>query len=185
LKYIILLAISFYLISCSANQISVKCNFKIIELKEFYSGQGAIIPDTSKEYFGGRINSNRFTPSIEQIRLAESILSNDIYNYYWKVYYFSGFFYSETKDSTDLYEEFIDEVANYKNDLTFFNRYYLAYRDESNEDIIQISIFNFSTCETKDLFEKWQEEYLWRLESLSEFMRTYKINLNRNEIEHF
>lgn len=182
IKCVFLFVNSLFL-SCSVNSLSVKSEFQIIQLEEFYSGQGAIIPATSIEYFGN--DSTKFTPSIEQIKQAELILKNDLHNHYWKDYYFGGFFYNESKDSTELYEEFEDQVNKYKTDLTYFNRYYLGYRNLINEVIIKIAVFDATSCESKEMFKNWQNKYYWYLGSYSEYMRNYEINLNDNDIEHF
>ena len=57
-------------------------NFQIVELKQFYSGKGAIIPESFPLISEHTKNFTRFTPDLDEIVIAEKIFSKLIYVQY-------------------------------------------------------------------------------------------------------
>lgn len=189
-QYVSLIVIAYFqvilfLSSCSSSGTTSTHEFEIIELKEYFDGKGAIVPSTSMDYFTFGNDSTKFTPTITQIKIAESILIQDLFNYYKKVYYYSGYFSEETEDSIALLNRFNDYLTEYKAEIKEFYRYYIGYKNNSNEDIILIHLFNFNTSEAREIFSEWQDKHIFGVGGFfEENMRSFRVNLNKQEIEN-
>jgi hypothetical protein len=164
LKWIVTMPAIALLISCSMQQSIEKHEFEIIQLEEYYEGQGAIIPATSPSYFVGHQVKEKITPTLEQVRKAEHILKEGLFNSYeedlnrGKIYFYSADNARTREDSLRL---LLEMVKNVRKEMRSYYRQYLGYISDRNEEMIVIYLFNYGTREARDHFRNWQNEYCW------------------------
>jgi len=186
-QYVSLIVIAYFqvvilfLSSCSSSSTTSTHEFEIIELKEYFDGKGAIVPSTSMDYFTFGNDSTKFTPTIDQIKIAESILLRDIY--YNKIIFDDrNLIIKNKEDSLVLINKYVKEFESWIRD---YYRYYIGYKNNSNEDIILIHLFNFNTSEAREIFSEWQDKHILGVGGFfEENMRWFRINLNNQEIEN-
>lgn len=184
---IVFFASNLILISCSTQRESFKDGFKIIELKNYYNGKGAIIPADNPQYFTGQLNIEKTTPNMGKLREAETILKEDLYNYYKKIIDGGRFYFNihNTKTEKDSIDQLYKFIENEKEKIREYYRYYMSYLNNKGEEILVINLFNLITTEAKKIFANWQNEYIFGTgDFFEENTRFYLINLTKKEIEY-
>ncbi len=182
---IFLISLSFY--SCSASNKVKKHNFEILSLKEYYEGEGAIIQSNNPQYFTGRINIKKMTPTTKQIKEAENILRKDLLNYYYKLLNDGYFYFSDEipESKADSVKRFTEAINNENEINKKYYRYYMGYINNKNENVIMIVLFNFSSKKSRQVFANWKDEYISGTGNFfEENTRHYFINLTKKMIEN-
>jgi hypothetical protein len=151
-------------LSESVAQETDQSEFQIINLKEFYNTQGAIVPESDTSPFSTPKNVKKFTPGIEEIIEAESILKN-------MLYMIIG------------YSEYYIPVLEKR--IRNLYRHYVGWENEDGDKIISIIMYDFT--EVNDLIKHlsdWRKRILLSLEQNKEYLdRIFYINLNNQELE--
>jgi hypothetical protein len=174
-------------ISCSVQRNIEKHEFEIVQLNEYYDGQGAIIPADSPSYFVSHPIKEKITPTIEQIKRAEKILKENIFGYYEKALN-SGIIYFHSSDNAKTREDslrlLLDMVKNVKKDMKNYYRQYLGYISNTNEEKIIIYLFNYGTWSARNIFKNWKDDYcLGSGEFYDNNTFRFLINLTKEKIE--
>ncbi len=185
-QYVSLIVIAYFqvilfLSSCSSSSTTSTHEFEIIELEESFDGKGAIVPSQSMDYFTFGNDSTKFTPTLDQVKLAESILVRDIYDS--KVFFQNNKLIIKNKeDSLVLFNKYVKKIEN---QIRSYYRYYIGYKNKSNEDIIIVHLFNFNTSEAREIFSEWQDKHIFGVGGFfEENMIWFRVNLNKQEIEN-
>lgn len=173
-----LFSVAFLFVLCAAERESIKHEFEIIELKEYYDGKGAIIPATSSQYPVREPGIEKVTLTREQARSAESILREDLYNYYKKFFDDGRFYYWQTSHGKeDTLKLFDEDVAKIRQRLRGYYRYYVGFVNNKNEEMVDIYLFEFS-----QEYANWKDEYIFGSEENDR--GCYHINLTKKGIEY-
>jgi len=177
----LLLTICTLITSCSLEKDTISHKFKIIELKEYYNGKGAIIP-ANYEGFAGVPNNKRIDVNLEQIKKAEKILRDDLYNYESKFLHSGRIEFSVDEDTLNQFDELIKKE---REQINSYYRHYAGYINNKNEEMIEIMLFNYSTREARSMFKGWQDDirFITDDDIFQENTRYYPVNLSKGEIE--
>jgi hypothetical protein len=177
---LILIVTAIIISSCASSENFSGYEFQIVELKEFYYGEGAIIPETSSQYFSGQMNTKRFTPTLEQVKKAENILKEDLTNHYNKLLKDGIFYFRSGEDTVEAFNEALKMM---RDKIKRYYRYYIGFINEKDEQFIIIHLFNYSTRQSKSIYDNWKNEYIFGADGFFEDNTlTYNINLSKKQI---
>lgn len=120
----------FFLLSCLSSFGQKQIENLVIELPEFYKGEGVIFDDSVDLRIKLDSMLRRFTPAIKDIEKAENILLNqyvDLYKRYYKKWKRD---YTLSEAEKKDWEVFIDSLSkNQDKLLKHYNRQYAGYID--------------------------------------------------------
>lgn len=125
---------------------------QVIELKEFYSGEGVIFDNETQYPFKEKNFKKSITPDIQNIKEAEKLLSRGYYQYRTNIL-----------DSFGAPKSLLNvELKKPKNVIKRFekyNRQYFGYTTKSNDTILTIVLLNFKNKrKAKKYFPNWKKE---------------------------
>ena len=149
---------------------------KIIELKEYYNGQGVIFDSSFKYPFVELNYKKAYTPTLEEIKRAEKILSEKYYEYETNIL-----------DSFNLDKSIIKKrLKKSKNVVRKFykyNRQYISYIDQKEDTIISLGLLNFSNKKkANEYFPNWKNEFLVGFgKYYQKNQKLYSINITKND----
>lgn len=138
-------------------------SFVIILLKDFYEGQGAVVPAKYPTFGTPNVNG-RFTPTIDQIIDAEKILRDNLD-------------FIPKKYTSDNLEE---SVKDLKKAWKTFNRYYIGYLNHDGQHVLNVYLFDYRSKEGKRIFSGWENDVVY---SESAHCYYFNINLERRALE--
>jgi len=137
-----------------------------VNLKEFYRGGGVIFSSNHKLPVLLGKDVNRFTPSVEVVRRAETLLLNNV----------AGVNYI---DLTGIYAP-----KRLKKTLCRYNRQYVGYQNAELDSIIVVNLMNFSKKkQAGENFSGWQNSYIIGFGEFYEKNRVaISVNLTKREV---
>ena len=158
---------------------SILCvgNITKIELREYYKGYGVIFHSNHEELLKYSFLSDTFfTPTLNNIKVAENILDKDYYNY--------------TKLLSDTNNQrFSKPKAKFKNPKNVIKKYYQYNRQyfgyvKDGDSIIKMNLFNFSNKILADelFFDIESNTDLGNGDIYYENQDSFTINLNKDKI---
>lgn len=167
--FVLILVIMF---SDKLNNIDIQTkNFQKVKLKEFYNGAGIIFPEEYNLIFEVPNLEKRFTPKVDDLKIAESLLCDQYNNAY-------------TSDQRTIKFEVVENVRRkFRN----YNRQYIGYINQDQERVILIHLLNFSSKKNiRRHFQNWENEYIIGFGDFYEKnVVTFKANLTKKRLELF
>lgn len=150
---------------------------KIIKLDGYYSGEGVIFDVNTKYPFVDSNYKTPYTPTINDIKEAESVLFKNYYEYE------TSFLDSLNLDKTKIKEKYRNPT-NVKTKFFNHNRQYIGFVDKSNDTIVYIGLLNFSNKKLANrYFEGWKEYVFFGFDGFYEKNQTnYKYNLSKGKL---
>lgn len=132
---------------------------RLIQLPEYYKGSGVIIGDSSKIPIHTDFKSF-FVVSIEEARLAETILQKDIKRFFKERYVIFPKEQSSSVSEKRKWEKTITRVNAAKRYKHYY-RQYAGFINFNNEKIIFIGLLNFKhTRKSAKHFRNWENEII-------------------------
>lgn len=146
------------------------CQATPIVIKDKYCGQGVIFPLDYKLPFVIDEGSKTFTPSMDDIILAEDFLLNN------KI---------DVKYNAGLTGVF--NPKGIKGRFNKYNRQYVGYKNISSDKIIIIHLLNFKKKKKAEkMFSNWEREYVIGLGGFyEENTVTFSVNLTQRIVSFF
>lgn len=159
-------AIATFLASCRTVIQNVQSSsFVIIELRDFYEGQGAVVPAEYPMPIGRMVG--RFAPEIQHIVKGETIFKNNLI----------------ALAMTDSSIDFDASLKITNNKYRTYNRYYVGYTNQQGQKILEIYLFNYRSRAAKKQFSGWEKDVIlgagdfWEQNTWSVF-----VNLDTDQI---
>lgn len=151
-------------------------SIQIIELKEYYSGQGVIFDASLKYPFSAKNYSKPLTPNIVKIKRAERILSKKYYEYRTNVL-------DSFNVDKSIIKKKLKTPQNVVNKFYKYNRQYLAYVNKSNDTIITIGLLNFSNKrKAEKYFSDWKKTVQFGFHGFyKDNQEWFSINVTQND----
>ncbi|RBP29092.1 hypothetical protein DFR65_106113 [Oceanihabitans sediminis] len=151
-------------------------SFQIIELKEYYNGQGVIF-DSSVKYPFVEPNYNKaHTPNLSEIKRAEKILSEKYYEYRTNVL-------DSFNVDKSIIKKRLKKPKNVIKKFHKYNRQYISYVSKSNDTIISIGLLNFANKRKAEKnFTDWKKTIQFGFHGFYEDNQEWvSINITDNE----
>jgi hypothetical protein len=151
-------------------------SFQIIELKEYYVGQGIIFDSSIKYPFTEKNYIKPLTPNISEIKRAEKILSEKYYEYRTNIL-----------DSFNVDKSIINkklkEPKNVVKRFYKYNRQYIGYVNNANDTIVTIGLLNFANKrKAEKYFPDWKKTVQFGFHGFYENNQEWiSINISENE----
>ena len=125
-------------------------SFQIIELNEYYNGQGVIF-DSSVKYPFVEPNYNKaYIPNLSEIKRAEKLLSEKYYEYRTNVL-------DSFNVDKSIIKKRLKKPKNVIKKFYKYNRQYISYVSKSNDTIISIGLLNFANKrKAEKYFTDWK-----------------------------
>lgn len=183
MKYIFCLSIVFfssYLTSFGQQQM----RNLVIELPNFYRGEGVIFDDRVDLRIEIDSMLRRFTPLLEDIEQAEDVLANQYINLYKRYYEKLKRDYSLSQAELKDWEIAIDSLSRNQHKLRYYNRQYAGYIDLNGDRRIIIKLLNFkSKKKAEKNFSNWKSDYIIGFGHFYESnMFSVDVNLGKNHL---
>jgi hypothetical protein len=134
-----------------------------IRLPEYYDGMGAIFPASAKIWPRLSKVKERFTPTIEEVSLAEKLIYNEVNNYY--------------RNDTTVINAFLFKLRYY------YYRQYFGYIEYDGSKIIVVHYMNY--IKAPCLYTEWNKVFKLEIsEIISDnthgyYSRIYGINITK------
>lgn len=117
-------------------------SFVIVELRDFYEGQGAVVPAEYPMPIGRMVG--RFTPEIQHIVKGETIFKKNLI----------------ALAKTDSSIDFDTSLKITNNKYRTYNRYYVGYTNQQGQKILEIYLFNYRSRSAKKRFSRWEKDVI-------------------------
>jgi hypothetical protein len=154
-NFLLSLFLVLLIMSCTTQKETTKSIFEIVEFKEYFDNKGVIIPDTSKAclFYGGINYKKTITPTLEQIRKAESILIADLYNYRIKHLNRSDVYLNgDSATKAYIFNNLLKSLEEDKEVIREYYRQYTAVINENDEVLVQILLCKYKRWKTFETF---------------------------------
>jgi hypothetical protein len=151
-------------------------SFQIIELEEYYSGQGVIFDSSVKYPFVEQNYDRALTPKISEIRKAEKIFSKKYYEYRTNVL-------DSFNVDKSIIKKRLKKPKNVIKKFYKYNRQYISYLNKSNDTIISIGLLNFANKRKAEKhFQDWKKTIQFGFHGFYEDNQEWiSINITDNE----